>query len=130
MRSFTYAVLLLIISVAAGAQQDTLMKRIILIGDAGELKNGKHPVVDGVRQLIKMDERTVVLYLGDNIYNTGLPDDQYSYYLAAKNVLDTQLSIADGTGAKVYMIPGNHDWLNGGQSGWDAVGREQLYGDL
>lgn len=114
---------------AAHAQGDTIQARIILIGDAGELTNGKHPVIDAVRRLIPIDKKTTVLYLGDNLYKTGLPDDQYSYYQAAKAVLDTQLSIADNTEAKVYMIPGNHDWLNGGRGGWEAVIREQQYVD-
>src|SRR5258705_3980402 len=109
------------------AQQDTIMARIILIGDAGELTNGRHPVVDAVKQKIPLDAKTIVFYLGDNLYRTGLPDDQYKYYQQARAVLDSQLSIADGTPAKVYMIPGNHDWLNGGQAGWEAVIREQLY---
>jgi hypothetical protein len=121
---------LLLISQVAVAQKDTIMQRIVLIGDAGQLTNGKHPVVDAVRQLIKMDAKTTVLYLGDNLYSTGLPDEQYSYYVAAKNVLDTQISLVDNSPAKLYMIPGNHDWLNGGQGGWDAVQREQQYVDL
>jgi len=109
--------------------QNSLTARIILIGDAGELTNGKHPVVDAARRLIPLDAKTTVLYLGDNLYKTGLPDDQYSQYVLAKAVLDTQLSIADGTPAKVCMIPGNHDWQNGGRGGYDAVIREQVYVD-
>ena len=33
------------------AQTDTISQRIILIGDAGELTNGKHPVVEAIKQL-------------------------------------------------------------------------------
>jgi hypothetical protein len=112
------------------AQKDTIDARIILIGDAGQLTNGHHPVVDAVKQLIPMDAKTTVLYLGDNLYKAGLPDEQYSYYMASRSVLDTQLSIADNTPAKIYMIPGNHDWENGGRTGWETVIREQQYVDL
>lgn len=112
------------------AQEDTITQRIVLIGDAGQLTNGRHPVVDAVRSLIPMDKKTTVLFLGDNLYKIGLPDDEAKSYNAARAVLDSQLSVADGTLAKVYMIPGNHDWENGGRGGYDAIIRQQLYVDF
>lgn len=75
--------------------------------------------------------KTTILYLGDNLYKHGLPDPQYTaYYDRAKAVLDTQLFIADNTPAKVFMIPGNHDWENGSRNGYDAIVRQQLYVDF
>lgn len=112
------------------AQGDTLAQRIVLIGDAGQLTNGKHPVVNAVRSLIPLDNKTTVLFLGDNLYKNGLPDAQASNYEQARAVLDSQISIADNTPAKVYMIPGNHDWENGSPNGFDAIIRQQLYVDL
>ena len=111
----------LFLNLSLKAQEDTITQRIVLIGDAGQLTNGKHPVVDAVRNLIKLDKKTTVLFLGDNLYRNGLPNDQSSDYNTARAVLDSQLSVADGTPAKVYMIPGNHDWQNGSASGYDAI---------
>src|SRR6185503_21360939 len=89
--------------------QDSIINRIVLIGDGGLLEKGRHPVAQAVRATVPMDARTTIVFLGDNLYSTGLPDIQaYETYKAAKNVLDSQLSIADGTAAKIYMIPGNH----------------------
>jgi hypothetical protein len=129
MKTFWFLAILFFVSASARSQTDTIAARIILIGDAGELTNGHHPVVDAVKQIIPLDAKTTILFLGDNLYKTGLPDEQYSAYKVSKAVLDSQLSIADGTPAKVYMIPGNHDWLNGGRAGWEAIMREQLYVD-
>jgi len=129
MKTFLFLAILFFVYASVHAQKDTIATRIILIGDAGELTNGHHPVVDAVRQLIPMDAKTSVLYLGDNLYKSGLPDEQYSYYMASRNVLDSELSIADNTPAKIYMIPGNHDWENGSRNGWETVIREQLYVD-
>ncbi|HEX6846485.1 MAG TPA: metallophosphoesterase, partial [Chitinophagaceae bacterium] len=112
------------------AQTDTISQRIVLIGDAGELTNGRHPVVEAIKQSIKLDKKTTVLYLGDNLYDTGLPDDQSAQYQAAKAVLDSQLSVVENTPARVIMIPGNHDWKNGGRDGYAAIIREQVYVDL
>jgi hypothetical protein len=129
MNDFYFLFILVFVCTSTQAQKDTIQARIVLIGDAGELTNGHHPVVDAVRQLIPLDAKTTILYLGDNLYKAGLPDEQYSYYMASRSVLDTELSIADNTPAKIYMIPGNHDWENGGRSGWETVLREQLYVD-
>lgn len=109
--------------------QDSIVNRIVLVGDAGELTNGKHPVADAIKKLIPMDARTTIVYLGDNLYPHGLPDDQYNTYKTEKGALDSQLSVADNTPAQIYMIPGNHDWRGGGSDGYDAIIREQRYVD-
>ncbi len=112
------------------AQKDTIQVRLVLIGDAGSLQNGRHPVVDAVRNNIKLDSNTTILFLGDNLYRNGLPGDEYPTYSEAKGVLDSQINIAAKTKAKVYFIPGNHDWDKQGPGGWNAIVREQLYIDL
>ncbi|MEO6289375.1 MAG: metallophosphoesterase, partial [Ginsengibacter sp.] len=112
------------------AQSDSLQSRIVLIGDAGELTNGRQPVVSGVRSSIPLDEKTTIIFLGDNLYKVGLPDDLMPTYDLAKAPLDSQIDIAKGTKAKVFFIPGNHDWNNGSRNGYEAILREQRYVDL
>ncbi len=112
---------------AQSVSLDSIQARIILIGDAGELKNGRHPVVSGVRSSQILDKKTTIIYLGDNLYKTGLPDDAVPDYNFAKAPLDSQIAIAKGTDAKVYFIPGNHDWNNTGPHGWETIQREQYY---
>ena len=139
-KNFVLIVWLLLIHNSLKAQKDTLLnkisqedsieQRIILIGDAGELMNGNHPVVDVVRKYVKLDKKTTILYLGDNLYRVGLPNDRSSNYNSARAILDTQLLIAKNTPAKVIMIPGNHDWENGGRNGYEAVVRQQVYVDF
>src|SRR6476660_4061881 len=117
---------------ASGLAQtdDSIVNRIVLIGDAGALTNGQHAVVQAIKKNIPLDSKTTIVFLGDNIYKVGLPDDAFIGYQQAKVVLDSQVSIVKGTPTRVYMIPGNHDWNNGGPGGYDAVLREQLYVDL
>src|SRR5689334_12858274 len=88
---------------SAKSQQDTIVRRIVLIGDGGELKNGIHPVAQAIRKTVPMDKRTTILFLGDNLYRTGLPDDQNARYFKMKAVLDSQVSIADNTPSRIYM---------------------------
>lgn len=114
--------------------QDSIQSRIILIGDAGDLKNGRHPVLSAVRQKTILDAKTTVIYLGDNLYSTGLPDRQAPLYDIRRAILDSQVSIAETNGkinkAKVYFIPGNHDWNRGHEGGWEAIRREAEYINL
>ena len=120
--------LLVLLDLFVRAQDDTISQRIVLIGDAGQLTDGKHPVVDAVRNTIPLDKKTTVLFLGDNLYKNGLPDKQFTLlYTQAKAVLDSQLYLVKGTKATAYMIPGNHDWKNGKPQGYDAIVRQQFY---
>ncbi len=117
-------------SIISKAQTDTIARRIILIGDAGQLTDGKHPVVDAVRNYIPLDKKSTVLFLGDNLYKHGLPSTEASNYEDSRVILDSQIAIARGKDAKVYMIPGNHDWHNGNRDGYEAIVRQQFYVDF
>src|SRR4051812_17774954 len=122
-------ILLMLVAFNSYTQKDSLQARLVLVGDAGDFKKGGHPVIDAVKETIQFDKKTTVLFLGDNLYTTGLPDEQSPEYDERRSVLDTQIAIANGTDAKVYFIPGNHDWDNGHQGGWQAIVRQQQYVD-
>lgn len=111
--------------------QDSIQSTIVLIGDAGALTKGRHPVVDAAKKTVKMDEKTTVVFLGDNLYKTGLPDDAVPNFTIAKAPLDSQIHITRGnTKTRVYFIPGNHDWANGGRNGYQSILRVQSYIDI
>ena len=129
-KNILVAGLLLMLNLGLHGQTDTISQRIILIGDAGKLTDGRHPVVDAVKRSIPFDKKTTVLFLGDNLYEKGLPGEEFTTYKSYRSVLDSQVSIADGTPAKVYMIPGNHDWENGSRNGFTTIVREQQYVDF
>jgi hypothetical protein len=114
----------------AQKDNDSIVNRIVLVGDAGSLTNGQHLVARSIKSNVPLDSRTTIVFLGDNIYKVGLPDDAFIGYQQARIVLDSQVSIVKGTPTRVYMIPGNHDWNQGGPGGYDAILREQLYVDL
>jgi len=128
-KTVTLIIQFILLAYFAPAQKDSVQARIVLIGDAGNLKNGQHPVVSAVRKSIKLDEKTTIVYLGDNLYTYGLPDDAYPGYSTATAILDSQINIAQNTKAKVFFIPGNHDWNHEGPDGWNSVMREQNYID-
>lgn len=102
------------------AQSDTIIQRIFLIGDAGILKGNSHPVLDWMTKNVNWnDEKNVALFLGDNIYPDGLPDEGDAEYEYTKKVIDYQLNIFKGKKAKAFFVPGNHDWKGGKIGGWE-----------
>jgi hypothetical protein len=112
----------------AQAGDDSLVQRIILIGDAGALApDGHHTVVEAVEKLEHLDEKTTVIFLGDNLYRHGLPYPQFPGYAEAKAVLDSQANISLHGPRMVYFIPGNHDWMNGAAGGYNAILRQGRY---
>ncbi len=114
--------------ITANAQNDPVVQRIFLAGDAGELKNGKHPVIDGLIKTADWnDERNTIIYLGDNIYPQGLPQSGDKNFLAKQKIIDYQLSVVKDKKAKAFFVPGNHDWKQGKPGGLEQVKNQQQY---
>ncbi len=109
---------------------DSVQARIVLIGDAGQLVNGRSPVINAARKTVPMDSKTTVIYLGDNLYKVGLPDNAMPTYQIAKAPLDSQIEIAGKAPVNVFFIPGNHDWANGAKIGYESILRVQNYIDV
>ena len=130
---YTFTILLLFSLQSAFAQNDLLPatdsveQRIVIIGDAGELTQGKATVIDAVRNAVKMDKKTTLLFVGDNVYTRGLPNEEDGDYTADAAILDSQASLVAGTSAHAYFMPGNHDWANGKPEGYDNILRQGAY---
>ena len=106
-----WLVFALVISfLSASSQADSVQTRVILVGDAGALVKGQASVLDAIKKTVKLDKKTVLVYLGDNLYDAGLPSETFNRYSDIKAALDSQINLIKGTQAKAYMIPGNHDW--------------------
>src|SRR5260221_7432115 len=109
-------------------QRDRVVQRLYLVGDAGEFRDGRLPVRDWLKQHVDWnDTSNVLVYLGDNIYPRGMPPDGSKSVDSARKILDYQVSVVAGKGAKAYFIPGNHDWKEGRPGGWDQVKNEGAY---
>src|SRR3954465_2015224 len=101
---------------------DSISQRIFLVGDAGELKNGAHPVIDWLKKNVDWnDTHNMAIYLGDNIYPLGMPTEGEPSYKESKRIIDYQISLVKGKKAKAYFVPGNHDWKNGKMGGWQQI---------
>ena len=126
-------------SVEPVAAED-LDHRLLLIGDAGA------PDPDGEPALFVLNaragaipSRTTAVFLGDNIYETGMPDDTalegtdteevldevllnlFESRQEAEKRFDAQVQAVLDAGARAYFVPGNHDWDQFGVGGWERV---------
>ncbi|WP_173003158.1 BamA/TamA family outer membrane protein [Chitinophaga sp. SYP-B3965] len=131
MRSKLYLlVATLFISSFCYAQSDSIVQRIILIGDAGEIHHGTNPTIDAVRKLIDLNKgKNTVLFLGDNVYPLGLPNVNAPGYKEAQAILDYQAGLLKDTKAEGIFIPGNHDWSRHKPDGWQTIRNQQRYID-
>ena len=89
--------------------------KIFLVGDAG---NADEPQSQQTLNFIKnkldsADENSMLLFLGDNIYPVGMPEENDKDYPLAKQKLENQLAITKNYKGKTLVIPGNHDWYHG-----------------
>ena len=116
--------LLLTISVCYAARaQDTVLHRVILIGDAGEMDASQKIILqDAANKTIP--GRTSTIFLGDNIYPRGIalpghPDQQQT-----EAILRSQFAPLRQAGSPVYFIPGNHDWDRMGPDGLAKIKRQ------
>jgi hypothetical protein len=94
-----------------------------LIGDAGAPDPAGEPVLKMLgRWASEIPDRTLVVFLGDNVYEHGVPVDE-SAKRSALARLDAQVHAVRTSGARGLFIPGNHDW----RSGLEGVVRQRDY---
>jgi len=109
---------------------DSVDQRIVLVGDAGDpgsVAKGQAVVIDAIKKTIPMTKNTLVLFMGDNLYENGLPCVGDVCYQPGVNALDTQASVVLNTPAHAIFLPGNHDWANGKPDGYDNILRQGAY---
>jgi hypothetical protein len=110
--------------------------RLLLIGDAGDPNPDGEPVLQTLAQQVRrIPDRTTVVFLGDNIYERGMPlpseppdpateaavetaaevarvmiSDVIQTRKEAERIINGQIDVVRGTGARAIFVPGNHDW--------------------
>lgn len=69
----------------------------------------------------------VVIFLGDNIYNSGLPEPDASDRKEKERRIIEQMKIVKGFAGRTIFIPGNHDWNEWRPGGLEAINREERF---
>lgn len=106
-----------------------VVKRIILIGDAGNpARDQNEPVLIALeREVSVIKDSTLIIFLGDNIYPSGLSEKHDSDRKESERRIDDQINVVVNSDAKGIFIPGNHDWDRGSDHGWEQIKREEKF---
>jgi hypothetical protein len=104
---------------------------VFLVGDAGdrgandEVLAALHEEVQEASAALGSGHVTVI-FLGDNIYQNGLPDENGTpAFKSALALLAAQVDSANvNSGVEVYFVPGNHDWDHQGKRGLARIKRQ------
>lgn len=102
-----------------------IVQSILLAGDAGAPRPDDPTLAALAREAARFPAHTTVIFLGDNIYPTGLSTTGSSRRPEDERRLSAQLATIQESGARGVFVPGNHDWDDGGQDGWQAVLRQE-----
>ena len=104
-----------------------LAHSIFLIGDAGEPKYVPDNLKVLHHRLLESGENSTVIFLGDNIYPKGLPNEDDPNREAMEEKLAGQLKVVEEYAGNTFVVPGNHDWAKGKPEGWQNVLNQQEF---
>jgi hypothetical protein len=100
---------------------------IFLAGDAGENSPSDMPALDSMRKAIEANSgQKIAIFLGDNIYPSGLPAENHPSRKQAEQVLRLCAQAASGA-ERVIFIPGNHDWDYPRPGGWKVIRGQETF---
>jgi len=90
-----------------------------LIGDAGNAKASEELTHLNIlkNELSSAKENTTVLFLGDNIYEKGMPKKSHPERALAEHRLNAQINLVTNFKGQPIFIPGNHDYYSNGIKG-------------
>ena len=109
--------------------KDKISQQVYFIGDAGDDPTLSAKTLQALkRQLDQSDEKkTTVVFLGDNIYPSGLHKKDHPSREEDERRINAQLDVVKGYEGEVVFIPGNHDWHEGKKKGFAYNKRQEKY---
>jgi hypothetical protein len=99
---------------------------VFLIGDAGVPAASDPVLTELTKQAARDPARSLIAFLGDNIYPRGMPAPRAPGRQDAERRLRAQIEAARASGAPAIFVPGNHDWADRG-SGWEGIRRQGAF---
>lgn len=105
---------------------DEIEHAFYFIGDGGMSSTERNDLYfkKFQEELSLADENTTVLFLGDNIYEKGMPKKDHPDRKSAEKILDAQIDLVRNFEGQPIFIPGNHDYYSNGAKG---LKRESKY---
>ncbi len=95
---------------------------VYLVGDGGDMSSEDDLIKVLHNSLMnEADSASSVVFLGDNIYLHGLPEEGATDRQEKEAVIRAQMDAAAGYNGNVIFIPGNHDWDYSGPDGLERI---------
>lgn len=90
-----------------------------LLGDAGLglVQDTVHQTNSLVEHLNSASAESTLIFLGDNIYPSGMPKKEHKTRPEAERNIQNQIDLTTNFKGKTLFIPGNHDWYSNGVVG-------------
>jgi hypothetical protein len=92
---------------------DQIETTLFFIGDAGEPdpRQVGSPLDSLAAQAAVAPERTIIVFLGDNVYPGGIPAEGAAEWADARRRLEAQVRSVPARATGIFL-PGNHDWAD------------------
>ncbi|HEX5151046.1 MAG TPA: metallophosphoesterase [Parafilimonas sp.] len=126
LKNILHVIFFMLVTATFATAQDSIVHRVIFIGDAGEMNADQKAVIQSASEKI-LSNKTTVIYLGDNIYPTGMALPGTKNETQTKEIMQSQFVPMRSKGAPVYFIPGNHDWDRMGSDGLEKIKLQWQY---
>ncbi len=102
---------------------------LYMLGDAGATAaDSTRPVLAALEQMLSVEsEESSMVFLGDQIYDDGMPGKKDEGRTNAETVLGQQLEILRDYQGRAYFIAGEKDWNNAKAKGRKALLRQEKF---
>ncbi|MFA9454201.1 MAG: metallophosphoesterase, partial [Candidatus Aminicenantaceae bacterium] len=89
---------------------DAIRYRLLLLGDAGAPREDEPNLSLLMQWAQEVPARTMVIFLGDNVYSDGMPPPDTPERTERERRLQAQIDVIRDSGAEGFFLAGNHDW--------------------
>jgi len=103
-------------------EPDRIETTVFLIGDAGEPdpREVGAPLDSVAVHASEAPDRSLIVFLGDNVYPAGIPEEGRSEWADSRRRLAAQVAAVPAR-ARAIFVPGNHDWADEGPFGLYSI---------
>lgn len=108
--------------------EENLLHTLYLIGDTGDTKMDNQHILDALQEELKQESASSsIVFLGDNIYPSGMPSKSDKHRKQAESIISRQLDILTDHSGQAYFIAGERDWRKGDRNGRKALRRQEAF---
>jgi hypothetical protein len=95
---------------------------ILFFGGADKTPDNIAPAILALNEQLKTIDKGSLILLGNNGAKRGLTDSTHNKIRQkTETVIRRKIDMLSSFGGDIYMLPGNHDWDDGGKQGYERI---------